>query len=76
MDRKLAGVDVENVVVILDVTSDCDCCNGFQHFLYFPIIYFSISNSSIVAQIGLIVLQTCLCNNKVFDVNISRLLFY
>ena len=41
--------------------------NGFRHFLHFA-IYFphpNSNNSNIEALIGLIVLQTCLCYDKV-----------
>ena len=36
---------------------------------------FTDSNSNIEEQIGLIILQTCLCHNKVCDVNVFRLCF-
>ena len=37
--------------------------------------YFQHLNSNIEAQIGLIVLQTCLCHNKVFEVDVFHLCF-
>ena len=51
--------------------------NGFRHFLYFA-IYFphpNSNNSNIETLIGLIVLQTCLCYDKVLEVNVFRLCF-
>ena len=39
------------------------------------LLYFSHSNSNFEAQIGFIVLQTCLCHDKVFEVNVFRLCF-
>lgn len=45
--------------------------NGFRHFLYF--LHFPRSNSSIEAEIGVIVLQTYLCQDKVFGINVLRL---
>ena len=39
--------------------------------IFFILLYFSHSNSNFEAYIfGLIVLQTCLCHDKVFEVNV------
>ena len=43
--------------------------------IFFILLYFSHSNSNFEAQIGLIVLQTWLCHDKVFEVNVFRLCF-
>ena len=43
--------------------------------IFFILLYFSHSNSNFKAQISLVVLQTCLCHDKVFEVNVLRLCF-
>ena len=65
--------ELDKTLADVSVTRDCECCNSFRQFFILP--YFPISNSNI-AQIGPIGFQTCLCHNKVFEVNVSDLFFF
>ena len=43
--------------------------------IFFILLYFPRSNSNFEAQYGLIVLQTCLCHDNMFEVDVFRLCF-
>ena len=57
--------------VMSQVLRICKRFSAFFIFLYFCMYM----NSNIEALIGLIVLQTCLCHEKLLEVNVFRLCF-
>ena len=61
------------IFAIRDVTSISNMPTVFD--IFFISLYFPHSKSNIEAQIGFIVLQTCLCHDKVFDISVFRLCF-